>query len=331
MKRRTLAAFLLAATGLCALPASAQTKWDFFTSLGVNHPVTLLLGQFAEEVKKRSNGELLITLRPAGELPFKPGEVVKITSEGQVQLGEALTVFITGTVPLTGVTALPMLLRSEAEMNKAMPIIQKYVQKDFEKVGIRPIFHFSWPLTSLYGSGKPVRSLADFNGRKFRTISPQQAELLKRLGAASVSLTTAEVSVALERNTVEGVMTTAHTLESQKWDEFLKWGFMADFHGADDFVLVNIEAYNKLSPGARRALDEVAREWGPKMTRASFANEAKSQEQVRGARKIELIQMSKADTDALTARMKDYWVSWAQQTGPTAVAMLQEIRAAVGK
>ncbi len=311
--------------------ASAATKWDFYSFVGVTHPIGQQLVEFADEVRKRTNGELVITVRPAGEFPFKPNEVVKITGDGHVQLGAALALFTTGSVPLVGVTGLPLFLRTEEEMSKAMPIIQKHTAKDFEKAGTKVLFQFLWPNLNLFGSGKPIHSVDQFAGRKFRTLSPQQAELMKRLGAAAVSMTNPEVPVALERGTVEGLLTTAFNMVGSKWADLVKWAYMADFHGADDYIIVNLSAYNKLTPDVRKVLDEVAAEWGPKMTKANLSADEGSLETLRTKHKIEVIRASKEDTDLMLSKVKDYWEAWAKQNGPEAAAMLDEIRRAVGK
>jgi len=333
MKRRQIfSGMAIALLALCPLgPAFAAVNWDLYSFLGITHPDTVRLKAFSDEVKKRTNGELTITIRPAGELPFKANEVVRTVGEGQVQLGQAYSVFITGSMPLMGVTGLPMFLRRTDEIQKAMPIIEKYVQKDLDKAGVKMLFGYLFPAQCLFGSGKPIRSLEEFAGRKFRTGSPQQAEMLRRLGAASVALTTPEVPVALERGTVEGVITSAFNLVSSKWAEFTKWAYIADFHGADIYILVNTAAYNKLPPRVRQTLDEVAKEWGHKMTQANLASEQESLDTLRSKYRVEVFTAPKEQIDRVTDKMKDYWTAWAQQTGPDAVAMLREIRAAVGK
>jgi TRAP-type transport system periplasmic protein len=188
-----------------------------------------------------------------------------------------------------------------------------------------------WPPVNIFGTGKPIRSAAEFSGRKLRTLSPQEAEMLRRLGASSVSLTTSDVPVALERGTVEGVFTTGFNMVGSKWGDFCKWAYIADVHGADDYIIVNAAAYDKLSPRVRQVLDEVAKEWAPKMTQANLAAEAGSIETLRTKGGMEIFRASKQDADRITDKMKDYWPAWAKQTGPDAVAMLEEIRAAIGK
>lgn len=76
--------------------ASAQSpiKWDLHVETGVIHPITLRYKEFAEEAKKATNGKLDIVVRPAGELPFRATEVVKVAGDGQVQLAEAHRGFI---------------------------------------------------------------------------------------------------------------------------------------------------------------------------------------------------------------------------------------------
>ena len=51
--------------------AQAAEKWDMFVFPGATHPISLRLKEFSDEVRKRSNGYLTITVRPQGELPFK--------------------------------------------------------------------------------------------------------------------------------------------------------------------------------------------------------------------------------------------------------------------
>jgi TRAP-type C4-dicarboxylate transport system substrate-binding protein len=90
-----------------AASASAQVKWDMYTFVGVTHPIAVRLIGFAEEVKKQTNGQLVITVRPAGEFPFKATEIVRATGTGQVQLGQGYSGFISGAVPLASIANLP--------------------------------------------------------------------------------------------------------------------------------------------------------------------------------------------------------------------------------
>ena len=313
-------------------PVQAQEKWDLFAFPGATHPITLRLKEFGDEVKKRTNGQLNITVRPAGEFPFKASEVVRATGLGQVQLGEAYSGFISGAVPLASAANLPFLVRTSDELTKVWPIIRKYSDPEFDKAGVRTLFYFEWPEQNLFGRGKPVLKLEDFAGRKFRTTDIKQADMLKRLGAASVTLTLAEVPLAVERGVVEGFITAGFNVVGAKWYEFVQWGYLPNIHvGGPDYILVNNDAYKKLAPAVRGALDSVAAEWGPRMTRQNLADEMKDRETLSAKHGIRMFSPPKEEIDKLTVMMRDYWTTWAEQQGPTGVAMVREMRAVLNR
>ena len=312
--------------------AQAQEKWDLFAFPGATHPITLRLKDFGDEVRKRTNAQLNITVRPAGEFPFKASEVVRATGLGQVQLGEAYSGFISGAVPLASAANLPFLVRTSDELTKVWPIIKKYSDPEFEKAGVKILFYFEWPEQNLFGRGKPVQKMEDFAGRKFRTTDIKQADMLKRLGAASVTLTLAEVPLAVERGVVEGFITAGFNVMGAKWYEFVQWGYMPNIHvGGPDYLLVNNDAYKKLSPAVRGALDAVAAEWGPRMTKLNLGDEMKDREILVTKHGIKLMTPPREEIDKLTALMRDYWTSWAEQQGPNGVAMVKEMRAALNR
>lgn len=322
---------------VAALPAAnvaqAQVQqWDMFAFPGATHPITLRLKEFADEVKKRSNGQLNITVRPAGEFPFKANEVVRATGLGQVQLGEGYSGFISGAVPLASVANLPFLVRTSEELTKIWPIIQKYAEPEFQKAGVKTLFYFEWPQQNLYGRGAQVKRLEDFAGRKFRTTDGKQNEMLKRLGAASVSLTLAEVPVAVERGVVDGFITAGFNVMGAKWYEFVKWAYMPNIHvGGPDYVLVNLAAYNKLAPPVRAALDAVAAEWGPRMTRQNAADEVRDLEVLRTKHGVDVLTPPREEVDKLVERMRPYWSAWGDEHGANGAALVREVRAALGR
>ncbi|HMS78092.1 MAG TPA: TRAP transporter substrate-binding protein DctP [Burkholderiaceae bacterium] len=321
-----------AATVTLGGAAQAAEKWDMFVFPGATHPITLRLKEFADEVAKRTNGYLSITVRPQGEFPFKATEVVRATGLGQVQLGEAYSGFISGAAPMSAIANLPFLVRTSDELTKIWPIVSKYAEAEFAKAGVKTLFYFEWPEQNLWGRGPAVRRLEDFAGRKFRTTDVKQAEMLRRLGAASVSLTLAEVPQAVERGLVEGFITAGFNVMGAKWYEFVKWGYTPGIHvGGPDYVLINLAAYNKLPANVRSALDAVAAEWGPRMTRQNLGDEAKDRETLRTKHGVDLYTPPQAELDRMVERMREYWTQWADQQGPAGQAAVREIRAALGR
>ena len=312
--------------------ASAKTTWDLYSFVGITHPIGVHLKEFTDEVRKRTNGELDITFRPAGELPFRATEVIKAVSENQVQIGQAYMGFISGTTPLAGVSGLPYLVRTYDDLEQVYPIIEKAASKEFGKFGVKILFHFAWPEQNLYGVGKPISKAEDFRGRKLRVTDPKQSEMLNRLGAAGVTLTTPEVPVALERRTVEGVTTAAFNAVGAKWAELLEWAFFSEINiGGPDYLLVNQGAYDALPANVRSTLDEVAAEWTKRMLANVSAREKDDRQTLNTKFKIKLITPTQADLNEIIARVKPYWEVWGREQGPEGVQLVQDIRAKLGK
>ena len=315
-------------------PAAAQatTKWDLSVVTGVTHPITLRYKAFADGVKAATGGKLEIVVRPAGELPFRATEIVKVVGEDQVQLGEGYMGFISGSVPIASISSLPFLVRNGEDLDKVWPLIDKATSVEFAKNNVKTLFHHTWPIQNIFGRGKPIHTVADFKGRKIRSTDGKQAEMLKQLGAASVTLTTAEVPVAMERGVADGFITAGFNVMGAKWYEFVQWGWLGDIHiGGPDFTLMNVAAYNKLDGDTRAKLDAVAKDYGPRMRAANLGDEAKDLETLKSQHKIELFRPPPEQVEELTKRMQPYWESWAQGQGAATVALLKDIRAALGK
>ncbi len=322
----------LAAVAASVVPAAAQTKWDLYAFTGVTHPITMRYKMFADEVKAATGGKLEILVRPAGELPFKATELVKTTSSGQVQLAAAYQGFVSGEVPIASIASLPFLVRNAEDLEKVYPIIAKYVDPAFAKRGIKVLYWHTWPPQNMFGKGTPIKSIADFAGRKIRSTDGKQAEMLKQLGASSVSLTTAEVPVAMERGVADGFLTAAFNVTGAKWYEFTTWAWMGDIHmGGPDYLIMNIAAYDKLPADVKAKLDETAKTFGPKMRAMNLGDEAGSVEELKTKHKVEIYTPPKEVIEELTNKMKPYWESWAKQQGKETEELLKELRTALGK
>jgi len=315
-----------------ASSAGAVTTWDYYTYGGVTHALTKAQVRFADDVLKRTNGKLKIIVRPAGELPYRIDEVGRITGEGTVQLGSAYMGFLSGTIPLAGMTGNSFLVRNYAELEKVYPIIEKYMKPEFDKLGVRPLFRFAWGAQNPFGIGKPIITADDFAKKKFRTNDPKQAEMLKRLGASSVTLATAEVTVSMQRGLVDGIFSATAGMVTSKWVELVKWAWIADVNiGGPNWELMNVKAYEALEPDVRKALDEAAAEWGPRINSEFEQLEISDRESLKPKYGVEVHKPSQEVIDDMTKKMVPAWEEWAKKTGPKAEAMLKEIREVLGR
>jgi TRAP-type C4-dicarboxylate transport system substrate-binding protein len=309
-----------------------KVRWDHYLFTGINHPVSVYLRGFADEVKKRTNGQLEIISRPAGELPFRATEAIKIVSDGSVQLAQGYVGFISGEAPLAGLPGMPFLLSNTKDVEKLWPIIKKYTEKEFSRYGVTTLFYFCWPPQNLYATGKLIQTVEDFAGRKIRATDPKQTAMLRLMKASSITLTTAEVPLALQRGVMEGVFSAAFNVVGAKWADLVKWAWLPDVNpGGPDFCIVNKKALAELSPDVRNTLMEVAKEWTVKMNTEIAASEQGARETLRTKFNVDLFYPRKSTIDTISKLMVPYWEKWAKDHGANGKAYLEEIRKALGK
>jgi len=317
---------------LSAGVSQAKTTWDYYSFLPVSHPVAQLHKAFADEVTKRSNGELEMIFRPAGELPFSVAESMLAIGAGQVQMGHTAGDFMTGSAPLASVGSLPFLVRNWQELDKAAPIISAAANETLKKHGAMVLYLYYWPSYQLFGTGSPVVSVDDLKGRKIRGTAADQNAMLSRINASGVSIATAEVPVAMQRGVADGLITSAFNANASRWYEFLDWGYLADLNMAGpDYVLVNEKAFKALPASQQQLLRDLAKDWQPKFLALMRDNDEKAREALQKDHGMKLNTASAADVKHMVSLMQPYWDEWGKRNGAEGVKLISDLRRVLGK
>lgn len=318
-----------------AAPVAAQPKpvtWDFILNVGLTHPVAIMEKEFVDDVKKRTNGQFDIVLRPPGELPYKLPEYLRVVGQGNVQMGDVYMGFLAGDTKIGVITGLPFLVGTADELKKVMVGLEPMIREDYARFGADILTWFTWPEQNFFGRGKPITTLDDFKGRKIRTTSPEQSELVKRLGGVPVSIPAPEVPSAAQRGVMEGVITAGFNLLGSKWYDFTEWAYLPNIHiGGPAYILVNKQALAALPAEHRKALQEAAAALQVKMLREIPAREQSDLKTLETEHKVKLIQAKPEDVVRARKLMEGYWDEWAKQGGPKAVEALALVRKALGR
>lgn len=321
---RVLAAALLM---LAAVNAQAATVWECY----VYNPVATLpsvqaIVRLIDTVKQQTNGELEINLHLGGSLPIKATDITAAVGDNVVQLGD--DGFATGTIPITAILRLPMLLQSYQDLDKAMAILRPHLDDAYGKRGIVVLGQYAYPFQVIWGK-KKITSLADIKGMKLRVTSVEQGEFVRRFGGVSLPLGSPDVAAALDRGVVEGVF-TASSGGGLTWHDLLKYRYAFPTSYVNSTIVVNREAFEKLPPATQKILRDAG------ATAASWATTEMQHEEDDvtarfGKEGMVLTDASPADVKEATEKLRPYWDEWASHHSAEAVAILKEIRAAVGR
>lgn len=322
---------LLAATAICtgvaSTAAAADFEWKFFTIYGVSDKQSDWLRGFAKDVADKTGGKLNITLFTGSELPYKGTDVYRAISRRQVEMGHSVTGFMAADQPLLEAMTMPFVCSDiDKFYEKVLPAIRPtFDQAIEEKFGATPLIHWAMPGQNLFTT-KDVQRLTDFKGMKIRTWNQGQVQTMDKLGATSVSLTTAEVTPSLQRGVIDGAITAASNADAWSWHEVLRHGYMFNITLSHEVISVNNQALSELPDDVRKGLMEAAAEWGGKLRYEVSVIDSKARENLtaKGITLVEVTPEDKAEFARLTAPIAD---DWAKAQGAKGEEVLGAIRA----
>jgi TRAP-type C4-dicarboxylate transport system substrate-binding protein len=245
-----------AALALAAAPALAQTKWDLPTAYPATNFHTENIAQFAADVAKASGGKLAITVHPGASL-FKAPEIKRAVQAGQAQIGEILLVNFSNEDPLYGIDGVPFLATSYADAMKLWRASRKPLEDLLAKQGMRVLFTVPWPPQGVY-SKKPLASVADMKGLKWRSYSPQTARIGELIGAQPVTIQAAEVAQALATGAMDSMITSGATGYDTKVFEHVKNFYDAQAWLPKNAVIVSARAFDALDKATQDAVLKAA-------------------------------------------------------------------------
>ena len=249
--KTTLTAVGLAAAVFASSPAFAD-KWNMPVRSNERNYFTRNIMQFAEEVKKATDGKVDIVLHPETSLMKQP-DVKRGVQTGQVQIGELLMSMHSNESALFGVDSVPFLATNNAESAKLLKVVRPLLEDRIEKQGMRLLFVVPWPANSFY-SGKEIKSTSDFKGVKFRAFNPVTGRLAELMGAVPVTVQQSEVSQAFSTGVIEAMITSPATgVDTQAWD-FVKYFYEVKAMAPWNITVVNERVFKRLDQKTQDAI-----------------------------------------------------------------------------
>ena len=247
---------LIAAAVTLGTSAFAQTKWDLPAAYPATNFHTENLVQFAADVDKATAGKLKITVHANASL-FKANEIKRAVQGGQAQIGEVLLVNFENENPIYGADGIPFLASSYADSKKLYAAQKPALTKLLDTQGMKLMYTVAWPPQGIY-SKKPLASVADLRGIKWRAYSPATAKIAELIGAQPVTIQAAELGQALATGVVESYMSSGSTGYDSKTYESVKYWYDTQAWLPKNAIIVNKKAFDALDAPTQAALTKAA-------------------------------------------------------------------------
>lgn len=293
---------LLAVVAPAVVRAADPIKLNYSIFFPAPHKMTVLATEWAQEIEKRTNGGVKITVFPGGTLT-PADKCYDGVVNGISDIGFSVLAYTRGKFPLTELTDLPLGIKSGVVATRLInAYYQKFKPTEFDDVQVM-YFHGHGP--GLLHTKKAVNTLDDLKGMKIRCTG-MAAKIVTALGGVPVAMPMGETYDALSRGVVDGSMAPQESLQGWKWGEVVKYTIenFGSSYSTGFFVVMNKDKWKALPPDAQKVIEAVNAEWIEKTGRL-WDDIDKQGREFTLARGNQIIPLSKEEDQ-----------KWAQQVRP---------------
>jgi TRAP-type transport system periplasmic protein len=256
---------------------------DFHARLGSLDPTTTAkhrgLLKAAELIKERTDGHVVITVYPSSQL----GNAREMTEA--VQLGSLDAVinpaaFLGGFDPAVSIFDIPYLFPTDPDSARKLRNgpFGEAVLDTFRKRGFEPTALWYGGF-KVFSSNKPIASVQDFAGQRFRVMDSKiLMEQFAALKASAIALPFGELYTSLQNGVIDGQENPLDIIERMKFFEVQKNIVVSDHGAIVEVILFSPAFWKKLPENYQKIIRDTFREVASEVEKGKRADAKNSLE-----------------------------------------------------
>lgn len=264
--------------------SSAQTVLKSSDTHPDGYPTVEGVKYFGDLVKERTAGRYAVEVYHSAQLGEEKDTIEQVRS-GVIELNRVSMAPFNGTVKESIVPALPYIFRSEDHMHKVMDgAVGDQVKTAFEGAGLVVLAFYDAGARSFYNKQKPINSVADMAGMKFRVIqSDIFVDMVAALGANATPMPYGEVYSGIETGVIDGAENNFPSYDTAKHFEVAK-NYSLDEHTIlPEVFVMNKAAFDKLTPEDQAIFKQAGKDSVAKQRELWAAKVGESRKKVEAA------------------------------------------------
>lgn len=273
------------------------------------HPMTKLMVEWGQDVEKATQGRIKTTMFASNTLA-PPMQAYDATAKGVVDVCGNLLAYSPGRLPLSEVLQQPLGYKNGYQASKlANAYHKKFKPKEFDDVKVMYL-HGAAP--GFVMSKKPMNSTADIKGFRIKA-NAENADIVKNLGAAPVTMTVSETYDALSRGMVDGCLFPIEALQGFKIGEVVKY-VLEDYgtsYMTSMYVIMNKAKWDSIPPPDQKAIEQINDEYNEKIGKLWVELDKKAKE-FAISKGVTFVTVSEKDQAATVEKMKPIWDIYVQ-------------------
>jgi TRAP-type C4-dicarboxylate transport system substrate-binding protein len=248
---------VLAVLAVHAIPAQAQMTLKVHSFSGPQAPDQARhLFPWAEKITKESGGKLKVEVYTNMQLGGKPADLPQQLDDGVVDAILIVPGFSPGRYPGLEGTELPF--TNVGVSAGQSPAVFEWATKWLttnELKGSKIIASHTTDASIIHSRAKPMKTLEDFKGMKFRVPGRFVGEAAKALGATPVGIPLPGVYEALERGQVDGMFINWAIVPPYRLHEVTKYHLETPIYQSPIMTFMSQKSYDKLPADMKKLID----------------------------------------------------------------------------
>lgn len=237
------------AAGTMSGGATWARQLSFASALPMQSHYGAAATAFADTLKEKSGGKLTVNISPGGALGGER-EVLEGMQIGTIDAAITSTGPVGTFIPEIYALDFPYLFTSREDARKILDgPIGNDLLASFSKVGLIGLAWGENGFREITNSVRPIRTPADLQGLKIRTMENQvHIAAFKAAGAAPTPMSWTEVITALQQGTIDGEENPIPVIVSNKLWESQKYITMTDHVYSPAVIVMSKITWDSLSP-----------------------------------------------------------------------------------
>lgn len=262
-KRRTFSRFavLLCGLALLAVPAFSGQVYELSDNQPPDYPTTVGDRKFAELVKERTDGRIVIDVYDSAQL-FDEKSAIEAAQMGGLAFCRVNAQPLSDFTPALGVLSLPYIFRDEEHLWKVLngPVGEE-ILGELQANKMVGLAYYDSGSRSFYNNKRAVKTPADMKGLKIRV---QQSTLMmgmiKALGASATPMAYGEVFASLQSGVIDGAENNWPSYYSTSHYEVAPFYTLDEHTRTPEVLLVSKQVWDGFSPEDQKIIKEAAME-----------------------------------------------------------------------
>lgn len=281
---KTLGAALLTSVATVTMASACETTLRSSDTHPEGYPTVAAVEEMGRLLEERTDGRLCVEVFHSAQLGEEK-DTIEQTQFGVIDMNRVSLGPFNNIIEETQVPSLPYIFRSTDHMHTVMdgPVGQQILDafNDHDLVGLA---FYDGGSRSFYNSEKPITSIEDLAGMKFRVMqSDMFVDMVDALGANATPMPYGEVYSSIQTGVIDGAENNWPSYDSSGHFEVAQY-YTLDQHLIVPEVLVMAKStFDRLSAEDQEIVRQAAKDSVPVMRELWAAREAESEARVREA------------------------------------------------